>query len=127
MNSRSSKKNFSDEALVSHVILATVSGAIIIMYLPVIFGEVSAEGAGMWMFLLIYFLGIPLALIIAAAVFLSIHSPNPGLLLPTALLIIAISISIVMNSELAFVIALSLYIASVLRAIILRARLNVDT
>ena len=74
----------------------------------------------MGVFLLIYFLGIPLTLAAVAAAIFSIHSPDPGLLLPTALFFIGVPVGVALQSHLAFVIALGLYIAAVLRAILLR-------
>ncbi len=121
-NSRPPRKDYSLYALVGHVLVAAAAVVVMMMYIPVITGEASGEGAGMGVFLLIYFLGIPLALAAAAAVFFSIHSPNPGLLLPTVLLLLGVPLGVTLRNDLAFVIALSLYIVAVLRAILLRAR-----
>lgn len=124
MSSQPPRKDYSSYALLAHVLLATASGAVVLMYAPVVSGDVSGEGAGMGVFLLLYFLGLPLALTAVAAVGFSLHSPSPGLLLPTALLLVGVPAGVALQSDLAFVAALCLYLAAVLRALLLRARMS---
>lgn len=121
MNPEPPRKDYSVHALVAHVLLAMVAVVVIIMYVPVITGEVSGEGAGMGVFLLLYFLGIPMALAGIAAAYFSFHSRSTDMLFVTALLVIGVPAGIALRSDLAFVVALCLYIVAVLAAIILRA------
>lgn len=115
------RKDYSTHALVAHVLLALAAVVVVVMYVPVITGEVSGEGAGMGVFLLLYFLGIPLALAGVAAAYFSIRSRSRDLLLATALLFLGIPAGIAMQSDLAFVGVLCIYIATVLGAILVRA------
>lgn len=121
MNTRPPRKDYSTHALVAHGLIALAAVVIVVMYVPVVTGEVSGEGAGMGVFLLIFFLGIPLALAGIAAAFFSIRSRSPDLLLATAVLLLGVPAGVALQSDLAFVIALCLYTAAVLVAILLRA------
>lgn len=114
-------RNFHTIALVLHGLLAVGACNLLIMFLPVVLGAASGEGAGMGVFLILYFLGIPLVIVAAAATIFSIHSPRPGLLVPTVLLwsgAIAFGAS---EHSLAAVLFSAAYIAAVVRAVFLSA------
>ena len=115
-------RNFHALALVLHGLLALGALMLLLMFVPVVLGETSGEGAGMGVFLILYFLGIPLVIVAAAATIFSIHSPRPGLLLPTGLLWLgAIGIGVSEHS-LAAVLFSAAYIAAVVRALFLSVR-----
>lgn len=117
-----SPKNFHTPALMLHGVMSLVAFALLLMFVPVVLGEVSGEGAGMGVFLLLYFLGIPLAIGAAVATVFSIHSPRPGLLLPTALLWLGAFGIGATGNNLAVVVFSTAYIAAVGRAVFLTVR-----
>ncbi len=92
------------------------------MFVPVVTGVASGEGAGMGVFLLLYLVGIPLLIAAVAATALSIHSPNPALLLPTILLWLGAAIVGVTENNLAIVLFSIVYIGAVVRAALPRIR-----
>lgn len=115
-------KNYHAVALVLHGLLALGALMLFLMFLPVVLGEASGEGAGMGVFLLLFFLGIPLAIVAATATVLSIHSPRPGLLLPTVLLWLGAIGFGASEHSLAAVVFSAAYIGAVVRALYLSAR-----
>jgi hypothetical protein len=122
--SKQTPRNFGALALALHALLVMVPFTLLVMYVPVILGGASGEGAGMGVFLLLYFLGIPMVLIAVAATVLSMHSPKPGLLLPTVLLWLGVVVVGGSESSQAIVLFSIAYIAAVLRAMFLRFRVR---
>lgn len=115
-------RNFHTLALTLHGLLAAGACFLLLMFLPVVFGAASGEGAGMGVFLIVYFLGIPLAIVAAATTIFSIHSPRPGLLLPTILLWLGAIGYGASDDSLTAVLFSAAYIAAVIRAVFLTVR-----
>ena len=122
--SKPATSNLNVLALLFHTLFALVPLVLLVMFVPVVMGESSGEGAGMGVFLLVYFLGIPLLLLAAAATVFSIRCARPELLPPTLLLWLGVVVAGLSENSLVIVLFSVAYMAAVLRAWVLHFRVR---